>query len=326
MSGWTGVSLGSNFYLSHWTNANKNNQNNTNAGNQFDYLTIYAFLSVACTLVTTVISAIIFLRSLQCSKTLHNLMLKSIIRAPINLFFDRVPIGRILNRFSKDLDITDKTLGFSFYSFLTDFFCLVGDVVICMYGSSFYLFPLVVFFVSVSYQLQKRYQTLNRELVRLGKTIFEKNGNFIHLIESISKSPVLSHYSQSINGLTTIRGYSVQQRFFSSHLHNLDENLKNLLLIQGSWNWFSFRTSLVSLLLIIPTIFVSVNILGFLLVNVSMTHKLIFKDTVSAHGSLIGLVLTYAFNIDEDIRWALASQVIFENNLISVERCLGFVE
>ena len=168
---WIGFSLGVNFYISHWTNANKRNQDNDD-GNQFVYLANYALLGIAFTLTCGVISIVIIARSLACSKKLHHLMLKSIMRAPINLFFDRVPIGRILNRFSKDLDTADKALPFSFYFFLGDFYLFWGGLAVCLYGSSFYLFPLAIFFMSISLRLQRRYQTLNRELVRLGNSNF----------------------------------------------------------------------------------------------------------------------------------------------------------
>lgn len=40
-------------------------------------------------------------------KILHNTMLKTVLCAPINLFYDVTPIGKILNRFSKDLMVMD---------------------------------------------------------------------------------------------------------------------------------------------------------------------------------------------------------------------------
>ena len=45
--------------------------------------------------------------SLSISNWLHNLMITKVICAPINLFFDVTPIGKILNRFSKDITTVD---------------------------------------------------------------------------------------------------------------------------------------------------------------------------------------------------------------------------
>jgi ABC-type multidrug transport system fused ATPase/permease subunit len=37
-------------------------------------------------------------------------MTRNLFRAPINEFFERVPIGRILNRYSEDMTIADNQL------------------------------------------------------------------------------------------------------------------------------------------------------------------------------------------------------------------------
>ena len=53
--------------------------------------------------------------------------------------------------------------------------------------------------------------TCNRELYRL---------------ESISKSPILSYFSETVNGITTIRAYNKQQQFIERHTENIDLNRK----------------------------------------------------------------------------------------------------
>ena len=45
------------------------------------------------------------------TKKLHEDMIKKVLNAPINLFFDVTPIGRILNKFSKDLSVLELQLG-----------------------------------------------------------------------------------------------------------------------------------------------------------------------------------------------------------------------
>lgn len=96
-------------------------------------------------------------------------MLKSVIRAPINHFFDRVPLGRILNRFSKDLNVVDTQIGFSTMRFAQFFFVAIGDMIVCVYGGTYFIVPLVVLFFYFAYQAQLTYQALNREVSRLGK-------------------------------------------------------------------------------------------------------------------------------------------------------------
>jgi ABC-type multidrug transport system fused ATPase/permease subunit len=68
-----------------------------------------------------VFSRIMFLvfATLRASKTLHNRLIEKVLSAPINLFFDVTPIGKILNRFSRDLEMLDESIVFSIGSFMS---------------------------------------------------------------------------------------------------------------------------------------------------------------------------------------------------------------
>ena len=55
---------------------------------------------------------------LKVSKKLHKELIAYVFRAPINLFYDVTPIGKILNRFSKDLAVIDEQIYFNIGNFL----------------------------------------------------------------------------------------------------------------------------------------------------------------------------------------------------------------
>lgn len=48
-------------------------------------------------------------RRIHAARTLHRSMLVRLLRAPMS-FFDTTPVGRILNRFSQDMDMVDGEL------------------------------------------------------------------------------------------------------------------------------------------------------------------------------------------------------------------------
>ena len=103
---------------------------------------------------------------------------------------------------------------------------------------------------------------VNREVVRL---------------ESISKSPIVSFFSESVNGLTSIRAYQEQAKF-SHKFHQLQNaNIKNLILVAGLTNWFSLRVTLSSMLIVGPTLAIP------LLVN---------TDNIITPG-MVGILFTY---------------------------------
>ncbi|KAI4538920.1 hypothetical protein MG293_011187 [Ovis ammon polii] len=85
------------------------------------YFTVYSGLIVSTILFGITRSLLIFYVLVNSSQTLHDKMLESILRAPV-LFFNRNPIGRILNRFSKDIGQMDDLLPLTFLDFIQWYF------------------------------------------------------------------------------------------------------------------------------------------------------------------------------------------------------------
>jgi len=235
----------------------------------------------------------LFAQSLRCSRLLHKDMFSRIIRAPLNLFFDRVPTGRLLNRLSKDLSTLDSQIAVTFGSALVCGYLVLADVTVCLIVGTFWVFPLAIIFLICSYVVQRRYMKVNREAVRL---------------ESISKSPIVSYFSESLNGLTSVRAYNEEQRF-AQKFHDLqDANIKNLILKTGLVNWFNLRVTFCTIFLIAPAVAIPLLVLS--------------HETLAS--GMIGLLITYVIQINDDIMWTLWSVADFESKLISLERCRAF--
>lgn len=56
--------------------------------------------------------------SRKSARILHDQLITQVLQAPINLFFDVTPVGKILNLLTKDLYILDFNLSFSFGTFM----------------------------------------------------------------------------------------------------------------------------------------------------------------------------------------------------------------
>ena len=103
-----------------------------------------------------VIYALIFaLMSVHSSRILHARMLANIMRSPM-MFFDTTPVGRILNRFSRDMDTVDVILPFTIQACLSTFFNLLATIVVISYSTPIFLsvvFPLLIIYYLIQVSL-----------------------------------------------------------------------------------------------------------------------------------------------------------------------------
>lgn len=132
---------------------------------------------------------------LRAARDLHNKLLHNTMRLPMS-FFDTTPLGRILNRFSKDVDVIDNVLPMSMRFWIMMFFNAVGVIVTISYSTPIFLAAVVPLGI-IYYIVQKFYVATSRQLKR---------------IESVTRSPIYTHFSETITGQSTIRAYGEEQR------------------------------------------------------------------------------------------------------------------
>lgn len=93
-------------------------------------------------LVHTIINAI---SSAKQSKFVHDKVTKSLLYASLSNFFNRVPVGRILNRLTRDLREVDEDIADAMSWVIISFFELLSTLTICIYASSvFAVIPMVI--------------------------------------------------------------------------------------------------------------------------------------------------------------------------------------
>ena len=99
------ANTGSNFWLSAWTSASDSDERS------HFYLLIYFVIGMTQAIFVCVGWVSIVRGTLRASRTLHWRLMSSIVHAPM-YFFDTTPLGRIVNRFSKDIDVLDTYMQF----------------------------------------------------------------------------------------------------------------------------------------------------------------------------------------------------------------------
>lgn len=121
-------------------------------------------------------------------------MLRSVFEAPVNLYFDQTPIGRILNRFSKDLNVLDSDLPFQVGTFLATNYLLFYVIVVAIIAVPYtaILLPIIIAWSSC---LIRQVSASITQTTRLRST---------------TKSPSLSFLQETISGSSTIRAFKRQ--------------------------------------------------------------------------------------------------------------------
>ena len=157
---------------------------------------IYAALGVALTITFFTSGAAVALITYFASKSLHHKAITTTMHAPMS-FFETTPLGRIMNRFAKDIDTIDNTVSDSLRMFLMTFANILGAfVLIAIIVPWFLIAVAVVMFIYGAFALY--YRASARELKRL---------------DAILRSSLYAHFSESLAGLATIRAYGETDRF-----------------------------------------------------------------------------------------------------------------
>uniref|UniRef100_A0A0K8RTW6 Multidrug resistance-associated protein 4 n=1 Tax=Crotalus horridus TaxID=35024 RepID=A0A0K8RTW6_CROHD len=255
------------------------------------YLGMYAGLTVATILFSILRSLLMFHILVNAARTLHNKMFQSVLKTPV-LFFDRNPIGRILNRFSKDIGHLDDLLPLTFLDFVQTFLQVCGVVGVAIAVIPWILIPLVPLLILFIF-LRRYFLDTSRDIKRL---------------ESTTRSPVFSHLSSSLQGLWTIRAFQAQQRFQELFDAHQDLHTEAWFLFLTTSRWFAVRLDAICAIFVIVVAFGS----------------LLLAQTLDA--GKVGLALSYAITLTGMFQWGVRQSAEIENLMISVERVTEYTE
>ncbi|XP_041835127.1 ATP-binding cassette sub-family C member 4-like [Melanotaenia boesemani] len=272
----------------------RNGVNVTHSDGEFNltfYLGIYSGLTAAAVVFGYVRSLIMFHGLVKSAKTLHNRMFNAVLRTHVR-FFDVNPIGRILNRFSKDIGQMDSMLPTTIVDFYQLFLQNGGVVAVAASVIPLILVPVVPLLLFFLY-LRRYYLHTSRDIKRL---------------EAISRSPIFSHLSSSLQGLWTIRAFRAEERLKKAFDAHQDQHSEAWFLFLMTSRWFALRLDSIC------SIFITLTTFGCI----------ICRDGLEA--GQVGLVLTYAVTLVGNFQWMVRQSAEVENMMTSVERVVEYAE
>lgn len=185
---------------------------------------LYAMLGILQLIFNFIMDVALGLMTFLASRALHDRAIRRVIYAPM-AWFDTTPMGRIMNRFGKDVDVLDNQLS----NLLRQCFSTVLNILgacIMVIVLTYYFAAVVVFIFLVGFVAAQFYRSSAREFKR---------------IDALLRSTLYSHFAESLTGLTTIRAYRESKRFMFDNFKYMDLQNRAYFLTIVNQRWLGLR-------------------------------------------------------------------------------------
>ncbi|KAF3198093.1 hypothetical protein TWF106_001072 [Orbilia oligospora] len=265
-------------WLSWWTSGRYPLSNGS-------YIAGYVGLGVAQAFFMFIFSLALTIAGTEASKNLMKRAMRRVLRAPMS-FFDTTPLGRIVNRFSKDVDVMDNYLtdAMRMYLFtLAATSCTFIMIIVYFHWFAIALVPLGIFFIWAA----SFYRASAREVKR-------------H--EAVLRSDVFARFGEALNGTATIRAYGLQSQFKTAVNEAIDQMNTAYFTTFANQRWLGTRIDIVSTGLVLTTVI------------------LVVVTRFSTNPSTSGLVLSYILAVYGLIQFMVRQLAEVENAMNSTER------
>lgn len=255
------------------------------------YMLIYG-VSLVVILIFSAGKSVVFMTvMLRASSHLHDTLLHKVFHSPMS-FFDTTPTGRILNKFSKDMDELDVLLPINFELALQVFLMVSFAMLTIIVVFPWFLIALlpigVVFFLILRF--------------------YRKGVHDLKRLENVTRSPWFSHISSTTLGLSTIHAYDKTDEFVIKFIELLDNNAYPLMLFRMSGRWAGMRLEI--LVVLVSTL---VNLMAV------FTHG-------SLSPALVALAISYTTQLNGMFQLMMAMFAEAEARFTSAERILNYIK
>lgn len=249
------------------------------------YIGVYAALGVVQAFLMFAFSVLLSILGTNASKVMLRDAVQRVLRAPMS-FFDTTPLGRITNRFSRDVDVMDNNLTdairmyFFTLAMVTAVFCLI---IAYFHWFAIALVPLYFLFI-------------------MSATYYRASAREIKRFESLLRSNMFAKFGEGLSGVASIRAYGLKGRFVNELRESLDEMNSAYYLTFSNQRWLSIRLDAVG---------------NALVLTVAI---LVVTSRFNVNPSIGGLVLSYILSIVQMLQFSIRQLAEVENGMNAVER------
>ncbi|XP_016134577.1 multidrug resistance-associated protein 1-like isoform X2 [Sinocyclocheilus grahami] len=282
------ASLAYNYWLSLWADDPIVNGTQVNTDLKLGVFGALGFAQGIAVFGTTVA---ISLGGIIASRHLHLDLVNNVLHSPMS-FFESTPSGNLLNRFSKEIDAIDCMIPDGLKMMLGYVFKLLEVFIIVLMATPFagvIVLPLTLLYAFI----QSFYVATSCQLRRL---------------ESVSRSPIYTHFNETVQGVSVIRAFGEQSRFILLANSRVDHNQTSYFPRFVATRWLA----------------VNLEFLGNLLVLAAAILSVMGRSTLSP--GIVGLAVSHSLQVTGILSWIVRAWTDVENNIVSVERVKEYAE
>ena len=284
----SGLSVYGKLFVTDWTDKAEKEKEIKKQDN-YKFFIKYTLICFAGIVIRLVKEFLISYSNYRGTKKLHEDMISNVMNAPINLFHDIFPIGQILNRLIHDLEKTEQII-WKFNTILISLIGIVTSIYVCFMENreTIYAAPIIIVLACI---LLFYFISAGRDLDRLDGT---------------SRSPIVSLFSETILGITTIRTFKKEAPSKNKFYKRLDDHFGVMLYRHGTDNWLCN----------------SLDLISHIYLTYVLIRAIIGMDKFSA--ATVGIMLDYSIEFSEELLEAFEQATQVEKSLVSLERCDAF--
>ncbi|KAJ3241024.1 Canalicular multispecific organic anion transporter 1 [Chytriomyces hyalinus] len=297
---YTATTFGQNLWITWWSYDSV--QNTTRFGIKPNEYVNYYIGIVLCTFsFVGVLTGVVQRHAFVATRNYHNNAMSGLFAAPM-AFFESQPLGRIINRMTKDIEMLDFVIWNDIVMTFAVFAWVISGILGVVYGT-WYTLIFVALLIVLYYYLLKMYRSNMREIKR---------------VVALQKSPLNAYISECIGGSSTIRAFQASNNTIMRQRTLQDNAVAPEWTQQNVFNWFAFRMQLfVSMITLFVALYAiltkgSASSIGLALFGVSNIMDILLQTVTGVSRVEVALVSAerlshYCYDLEKEAAYNLDS-------------------